>query len=178
VVVKYLESGSGCLVERLFLCIVAPLVAPPPSERFSWPPNKGFSVLGSRVLQQEAKRAPNASITAAQSAPALQGPYAQQLTKDYSVPWAHEGLVWLAKEYGLTTPQLIFNWALARLGAIVVATANEQHMRQALNETAVHGNALKWPSLRYLNSLGARQANIPESEAKGTRQQHEHHWQR
>ena len=125
------------------------------------------------MLQQEAKRAPNASITAAQSPPALQGPYAQQLTKDYSVPWDHEGLVWLAKEYGLTTPQLIFNWALARLGAIVVATANEQHMRQALNETAMHGNALKWPSLRYLNSLGTlSQANNPESEAKGTRQQH------
>ena len=115
---------------------------------------QGFSVLGFRSLQAKAKR-PATSASAKKSPPVLQGPYAPQPIPKYSVPWDHHGLVWIARAYGLTPQQVIFDWALSRLGAIVVATASEEHMLEALNTSAVHERALHKPSIRYLNALGS-----------------------
>ena len=75
-----------------------------------------------------------------------------QNTSHHFVPWDSPTLAATARSHRLSVPQLIFSWALGRLGTIVVATGDERHMKEAL---AVRAKALDAREMTQLDQLGA-----------------------
>lgn len=112
---------------------------------------QGYSVLGYRALHRIEFRK-------------------DALAMSPSVAWDAPGVLLLARGSNLTVPQLIYRWVRARLGKVVIATADEAHLREAIEAFAAPlplptagaarpldgtSSTTGAPTMRFLNAYAA-----------------------